>query len=158
MILGSFPEAFLEKVESRGSASAALVEQFVTEGRAEDLYLDFKEKEDPTRSEPSQNDKRNLAKASSGFAHSDGGVLIWGVEARREGNDSESPDVARSLKPIKKLDGFYTHLNSLLSMATKPAVSGVQNVRIRLSPRADEGCVVTYVPVGREPTLPGRIG
>lgn len=147
----SFADIFIEQLGEAGDKAFELIEGFVKESRAEDLYLDFKEKEDRTKAALSINDERNLNKALSGFANSDGGVIVWGIEARRKGNDSESPDVARARKTIKNLDAFHANLNDKIRLATTPPVPGVINIKIPRKTNSKEGYVVTYVPVGPVP-------
>src|SRR5262245_30114613 len=46
----------------------------------EGLHFDYKCKQDSRTPQLGESDKRNLAKALSGFASSGGGVLLWGVK------------------------------------------------------------------------------
>ena len=56
------------------------IRQFRTDGREEDIHLEFKTVNDP---EMNRDDRKNLAKCISGFANSDGGMVVWGVEAKK---------------------------------------------------------------------------
>jgi predicted HTH transcriptional regulator len=49
-------------------------------GAVERIHVDFKEKHDRRNPKLEDDDKKNLAKAVSGFANSGGSVLIWGIE------------------------------------------------------------------------------
>ena len=52
-------------------------------GTQENLFVDFKE----TRGiygKMHEDDKKNFSKAASGFAHQEGGVIVWGIEARKD--------------------------------------------------------------------------
>jgi hypothetical protein len=149
MAIRSFAELFIERLETFGYQGWKLIDELVSDQKAEDVYLDFVEKADPTTAALSIDDNRNLSKAISGFAHSDGGILIWGVSARRDVRDPESPDVARDAKPIHNLDAFYTNLNAAVRSATRPPVDGVLNYKVPKNPNC--GFVVTYVPVGLRP-------
>jgi schlafen family protein len=144
----SFADTFIAQLDSAGDSGFELVESFATEARAEDLYLDFKEKEDASLAELSPGDKRHLAKAISGFAHSEGGLIVWGIRASREGNDLESSDVARDIRPIANLDAFQANLNATISQATNPPVSGVRNIKVLKPSPPNCGYVVTYIPAG----------
>ena len=62
-------------------------------GTREDLHLEFKEKADRRTPELDKNDAANFSKALSGFANSDGGVLLWGVSTDDDGR-------ANGLHPI----------------------------------------------------------
>jgi len=100
-----FPELFLSKLESAETDAFKLVEAFVAESKAEDLYLDFTRKSKPNVAVLNDDDKKNLSKAMSGFANSVGGVIVWGVIAERGRKDPELPDVATRLAPLK-LEGL----------------------------------------------------
>jgi hypothetical protein len=145
-----FPELFLDKLQSVGTDGFKLIEAFVSESKAEDLYLDFKRKSNANIAALNDDDKKNLSKAMSGFANSAGGIIVWGVIAERGGNDPELPDVAKSLAPIKNLDAFHSNLNDLLQLATKPTVAHARNVKVSV-PSPMEGYVVTYVPEVENP-------
>ncbi|MCF7753206.1 ATP-binding protein [Paenibacillus xylanexedens] len=83
--------------------------------REETLFLDFKAKTDPRTVGLKKEDKRVYAKALSGFSNSSGGVIVWGIDARKDGNTG--PDIAREEKPIVYFKRFLTNLNSLISDA-----------------------------------------
>jgi hypothetical protein len=73
----------------------AWIESAVTRLAEEGLYLDFKQKADKNRPSLDDDDKANLAKSISGFANTDGGLIIWGVKAKAAAKDD--PDVATEL-------------------------------------------------------------
>jgi hypothetical protein len=120
--------------------------RFITDGQEENLWLDFKEESDPSRIGISGDDRRNYARALSGFSNSLGGVVVWGIKARKE--HEHAPDVACELKPIKSVKRYLTDLNSLTGSALVPINHGVQNYVIYVNDdeSKDEGFVVTYVP------------
>ncbi|MFG0253253.1 MAG: helix-turn-helix domain-containing protein [Phycisphaerales bacterium JB038] len=125
------------------SGGWSAVERLVAEGREESLHLEFKRKSEPNRADLGSEDKRNLAKALSGFANADGGVLVWGM------CDDEA-DRADRTEPINEVEAFANRLRSLLpemvetlpagirlSTILKPAGDG-SGVAILLVPRSDE--------------------
>jgi predicted HTH transcriptional regulator len=57
--------------------------QTFIDNEPESLYVDFKEVANPTNPMKQNDDKENFAKALSGFANSNGGVLIWGVREEK---------------------------------------------------------------------------
>ncbi|WP_038674874.1 helix-turn-helix domain-containing protein [Pelosinus sp. UFO1] len=120
--------------------------QFISDGQEEHLWLDFKENSDPTRPGISGDDKKNYAKALSGFSNANGGVVVWGIKARKE--SSHSPDVACESKPIMNVKRFLTDLNSITGSALVPVNNGIQNqiIFVDNDESRDEGFVVTYVP------------
>jgi hypothetical protein len=116
-------------------------------GRQEDIFLDFKER-DPQWASPDKmadNEKRLLSKATSGFAHQEGGVLVWGIEARK---DSNGVDQAKTLKPFKKVKQFKQSLQENIKFATEPIVDGIihRAVFVNDHEAGDEGFVVSYFP------------
>ena len=122
--------------------------QYISEKQEEHLFLDFKEKSDALNNGLSTDDKKNYAIALSGFSNSSGGVIVWGVKAKKDGE--QLPDVACAEKPIKHLKRFLTDLNSLISDAMVPVNQGIKNIPIYLNDNeaSDEGFIITYVPEG----------
>jgi predicted HTH transcriptional regulator len=57
------------------------VNDYVAAQQEENLVLEFKSVNSADLS--NADDKKNLAKALSGFANSSGGIIVWGVEARK---------------------------------------------------------------------------
>jgi hypothetical protein len=112
---------------------------FVTRRQEEHLYLDFKEVKDASLA--SLDDKRNLARALSGFANSSGGVIVWGVEARR--ND-DGVDCAIALKEIDRVSVLLTRLNQLTGDGVDPTVPGVRH-RI-LETKNGKGFALSLIP------------
>jgi len=109
-------------------------------GQEEHLLLDFKTitKADLSNSD----DKRNLAKALSGFANSSGGIIVWGVDARKRKPDG--PDVAVGKKVIEPLGLFLSKLNEFTGAFVRPLVDGVRHRTLETSP--DRGFAITIVP------------
>lgn len=97
---------------------------FLETGREEDLHLEFK----TVSVQPfNKDDKKNYAKALSGFANSDGGIVVWGVDARK---NPDGVDVASKTSPIGKLAKFVSDLNSLTGEFVSPIVNGVLHKKI----------------------------
>src|SRR5689334_6385899 len=88
--------------------SAEDIERFIADGQEENLHLEFKTvgSADLKRTE----DKQNLAKCMSGFANSNGGIIIWGVQANK---DTDGVDRATARQHIKPLRLFLSRLNEL---------------------------------------------
>jgi len=113
-------------------------------GQQEEVYLDFKETS-TTSGAITNDDKKNYSKAASGFAHQDGGVIIWGIEARK---NIEGIDEAISLKPISSLKKFFGDINNHVKNSTIPVVDGILNKKIYCddNEQADVGFLVSYFP------------
>lgn len=121
------------------SLTLELVEQFVADGREEDLSLDFK----TVNGSELRNgdDKRNLAISLSGFANSAGGVLVWGVGTQK---NATGQDAANRLQPIDNAGLFVARLHEFTPIFVTPIVSGVGHRAIE---RPDgTGFAATLVP------------
>lgn len=133
------PLALAEDLRAQG---VNILRRWVEEGRQEDLYLEFK----TTKSPMETADKQNLAAAVSGFANSDGGVLVWGVEAAKD--KAEGVDCARALQPIAGLRRFLTNLKEYSTQLVAPSAVGVDHFMVEDPPGSDAGYAVTLVPKG----------
>ena len=89
-------EDLFEDIRHRGVRA---IDEFVANRAIEELFLDFKRSSDDGGGPKlNQNDRRNLAKAISGFGNSEGGIIIWGIDASL---DSTGADVAKMKVPIQ---------------------------------------------------------
>lgn len=91
----------------------------------------------------SRDDKRNLAIALSGFANAEGGVVVWGVDARRDDKDL-GVDKVISAPGVRNAGKLLSRLNDLTAQACAPVPAGVQHRQIRA--RSGPTFVVTFVP------------
>lgn len=112
---------------------------YVSSFQEEHLHLDFKLVK--SASFASSDDRRNLACALSGFANSAGGLIVWGVEARK---NADGIDCASALAPIDHVQLLVTRLNALTGEATDPTVDGVQHRAIDIG--GGRGFAATLVP------------
>jgi hypothetical protein len=115
-----------------------VIRDFVTNGRNEDLHLDFKTIVDPGLS---RDDRKSLAVALSGYANSDGGLIVWGVEARP---NADGVDCAKAICEIPQVQLLLTRLNSLTGQSVSPLVDGVEHKTIIVHGAA--GVCVSYIP------------
>ncbi len=81
----------------------------------EKQHFDYKTKHDSRNPNLNESDKKNLAKAISGFANTGGGVLLWGV------NEGPPP----TLQAITGVETFLKRLLDLAGQATDPRVQGI---------------------------------
>jgi hypothetical protein len=116
------------------------IDRFISTQQEESLFLEFK---CVTKSDLSHgDDKKNLARALSGFANSSGGLVVWGVDARKNERDV---DCATDKKVIPNVAQFVSRLNDLTGSFVTPIVAGIRHRRIS----ADEsgaGLAVTIIP------------
>ncbi|OGH18808.1 MAG: hypothetical protein A3F31_04505 [Candidatus Levybacteria bacterium RIFCSPHIGHO2_12_FULL_38_12] len=106
----------------------------------ESLYLEFKQKSNAKKGNLDQDDKKNFYKALSGFANSDGGVLVWGVKTRKRS------ETASRLIPINQIDLFLQSLKSSLLMATTPMIEGVLVEKIEKDGSSSRGYIKCLIP------------
>src|SRR3954451_9691294 len=93
----------------------------------ETLWLDFKGKDFPDRPGLTDADKKNLGKTLSGFSNSDGRLLIWGVDARK---DLDNIDCAQELFPVRNVRQFERDVANLLPTSLTPVNSDVELLAI----------------------------
>ena len=103
------------------SISLDTIREIVSLGREEDLHLDFKTVGDPSLT---ADDRRSLAVALSGFANSDGGIVVWGVDAR---TNVQGVDCAVGTKEIPNAPLCLSRLNELTGQCVSPLVDGVMH-------------------------------
>lgn len=109
----------------------------------EDQHLDFKV---VLKNDMGKDDLRNLAKGASGFANADGGVIVWGVNARRDKADDDI-DQVKSTPGVPNASKLLARLNELSSVATSPTIPGLEHRLIEGGTRHPD-FVATYVPAG----------
>ena len=129
--------SMLEILKHRGIEE---LNQWVRDGVREDLHLDFKRKSKSSSPVLSDDDKRNFARALSGFANSDSGLVIWGIGAPGSGK------AERTKHPITSVKAYAENLDSMISRMVSPAVLKVENHVIFEDEAVDLGYVITYVP------------
>lgn len=118
------------------------IDRMVDEGQEENVHLEFKTTVHPIFNNDNREfDKKNLSEVISGFANSNGGIVIWGVKAKKNKNNQ---DIADQKKPILELTRFLNSLNRLEGQAVTPIVSGIIHRKILVGD--DEGFVKTYIP------------
>lgn len=121
-----------------------LLEQWKSQGVAESEVLDFKlAQKGGTRLY--EKDLGNLAKALSGFANSAGGVLVWGVECKR---NPEDVDQITSLKPLTELNAFHSSVLTNWPQLAAPPPEKLEMQIIETAPGSNEGMLALYVPKG----------
>jgi len=115
------------------------IAEFLRLGQEEHLHLDFKTVSNANLR--STDDKRNLAKCLSGFANSSGGIIVWGVDARKNAQGIDCASAHNEIAPIKL---FVSRLNELTGEAVSPIVEGIRHKPIEGG--HDSGFAATLVP------------
>src|SRR5579872_4218522 len=84
--------------------------------------------------------------ALAGFANNQGGVLIWGIEARKDA--ATGIDAAADVKPVNNPNAVKSRLTELQRQATDPPLTNVEIDAYELPTAPGTGFVVCFVPEG----------
>src|SRR5438309_5007606 len=103
-------------------------------------WLDFKGAE--KLSDPDL--KKAWSEALSGFANTQGGVLIFGIDARLDGETKIDAACGESL--VADISACATRLQQLHGQATEPPVLGVEIRPVAADEKSPVGFVVCYIP------------
>lgn len=132
-------EEIFKSITSQGIAYFnALVGQTI-----ETNLLDFKTVIKNTGAKLQDEERRNLSKALGGFANSDGGVIVWGVNCRK---DKDGFDVVQELAPIQNLKQFHSLLTNATPEVVEPPIIGIKHHVISSEATENTGYLITYVP------------
>lgn len=124
-----------------GDRGEEAINELIMDRQSEELFLDFKQSADKGEGQRlHDDDRRNLAKAISGFGNSEGGVIVWGVDCR---SDPNIGDVPRCKMPIADPKRFKSWLEGAVSGCTVPPHPIVQHHAIESS--SGRGFVTTYI-------------
>jgi hypothetical protein len=85
--------------------------------------------------------------ALSGFSNNEGGVLVWGLDARKD--KTSNIDQIVGVKPINDPQGLRAKLLEWRRQATDPPVGNVQVQAYDHPTEAGKGFVVCFIPKGR---------
>lgn len=120
----------------------AAIEKLIANRQQEGLQLDFKSAEKPSSGNFADGDKRRLGRALSGFSNSMGGVLVFGVEARK---GPDGVDCANGTDPIDKIDKFESQAKSLIPHLLSPVNEDIEVARIDSGKRPKAGYLVILI-------------
>jgi hypothetical protein len=118
----------------------ATIASYVELKQEEHLHLDFKTLRNAELT--SGDDRRNIARSISGFANSSGGIIIWGIDARK---NSDGIDCATAIVELQKPAVLVSRLNTLSGDATSPIIDGLRHKSI-VNSKSGGGVVATLVP------------
>src|SRR5208282_3733877 len=126
-----------ESLAHDGAAVRALV------GRPEELDFDCKRKATPTQGAFEKEDKRSLGITLSAFANSMGGLLLWGVEARKD--EDSGVDSVGGFEPITDLRRFESEARTISAEAVMPRIANVEFAAVEDPPNSGNGYLAMYV-------------
>lgn len=135
-------------------------EQFFREIMSADSRIEFlrslKDESEPSfesewfdcKQAPDKEEKTKAiwCEAIGGFANTGGGVLIWGLVAKKDPNGI---DRVFDEKPVDNPMQFKSRLTELARQATNPPLSGIEIEAVSIPERPEKGFVVCLVPEGR---------
>lgn len=134
-------QELFNRLRDRGCSA---LDELLDDREAESLFLDFKRSPNEGSARLlAPEDNKNLSKAISGFANSSGGIVVWGVDCRRD--NATGSEIAQK-HPLLDASGFSTKLQGAISRTTIPPHSGVQVVFFDEPGRTPGGYVVVLVP------------
>lgn len=136
----SFPEYLLGRFSDEG---VGLIESLISEETPEGLFVEFKRLSTHESAKLHESDRKYLREALSGFANSEGGLIVWGVECVPD--RVSGADVASKKVPIPRAQHFKSALEAATPGMVIPPVRGVRHV---VATEADgiRGYVMTYIP------------
>jgi hypothetical protein len=133
------------------SLARLLYEKIIGDANPANFIRGFVSSTPPTREEEwldfklfvNDNDvKETWSTVLSGFANTGGGVLVWGIDARK---GPDGIDAACAAVPIAEPSKLVSRLKELHRVATDPPTIGVE-IREFLDAGSSEGFVVCHVP------------
>ena len=140
-------EDLYERLKDEGEAA---IDQMILDRESESFFLDFKRSSDGGEGRKlADEDRRNLAKALSGFGNSEGGVIIWGVDCSTAPQDCDHADVARAKFPLADVDRFKSWLEGAVSGCAVPPHPSVEHLAIKIG-EGPLGFVASLIPQSKD--------
>jgi hypothetical protein len=126
-------KTILENLKANGESE---IDRLISLGEQESFYIDFKEvTTNLFDNKLSDSDRKNYAKAISGFSNTSGGLLIWGIKEQ---------DDKFTKNKIDNPNNFVKILNNEVSLLTLPSQKEVNSFAIKDS--NNKGFVITEIP------------
>ena len=124
-----------------GTAAPGLLQSLPTQVPKvfETEWLDFK-----TGKFNPQDVPRIWSKALGAFANNEGGVVVWGVDAKKD--PDTGVDAAHAVEPVADVYRLTSRLKELHHQATDPPIKGVEVTPLPLHEGSPAGFVVCFVP------------
>lgn len=135
-----------ERLQQEGEAG---IQRLVDERTQEMVTLDFKLKADPTKGAFDKEDRATLGRLLSAFANSAGGLLVWGIDARKV----DGVDCAQSAVPIHDIARFQSEALGQVGQLLQPRHDGIYIAHV---PSAQAGAGYLLVFVERSERRPHR--
>jgi predicted HTH transcriptional regulator len=120
----------------------SFIEELVKNRHPETVQLDFKLKENLTNGELNKKDREILGPALSALANSAGGLLIWGIEAKR---GADGVDAAQKKVPIPQLSRFRSDVIRAVAELLMPRHDGIDIETVEDPATAGAGYLAIWV-------------
>jgi hypothetical protein len=120
----------------------SVIEELVKTRAQETVQLDFKLKDNQTNGELTKKDRETLGPALSALANSAGGLLIWGIQAKR---DADGVDAAQTKVPIPQLARFRSDVVRAVGELLMPRHDGIEVEAIDDPATAGAGYLAIWV-------------
>lgn len=111
----------------------------------ENNILECKQKDRPENGNIEMGDKAKFAKCLSGFANTGGGVVVFGLDARKQ----DGIDEITAITPISELKKFESGLREIESRVVERNIQGVEYKRLETEP--EKGLLAVYIPQSLTP-------
>ena len=121
--------------------SYSRLQELIDNGEAEGLHLECKAPSEPRLTREL---KAKLAEALSGFANTEGGVIIWGISTTKHSHSNL--DVLTQIEPIGNCRRFAQQVDRAIPPSTTPSITTSKTKTIVKSSRDTRGVVLTYIP------------
>jgi hypothetical protein len=118
------------------------VSDWPKQNKEETLHLEFKRQAELS-SPYNDQDRGNLAKAISGFANVEGGVVVFGVHATDMGKKS---DIVQSIHSFVDVASVFVKIERDLPNLTDPPVAGLNIKKIVNPANPESGIIIIFVP------------
>lgn len=119
------------------------MEELINEGQTEGIYLECKS---PLSPNLGQGLKAQLAEAISGFANTEGGIIIWGISTTKHAHSDL--DILSQIEEIGNCNNFMRQIEKNCPILTTPSITSIQNKIIKKKKEDSKGIVITYIPKG----------
>jgi hypothetical protein len=117
------------------------IEKLIANGEVENLYLECKA---PTVPQLNKDLRAKLAQALSGFANTNGGVIVWGVSTTL--HTHSHLDVLSQIEPIANCSAFAKEIDVAIPTLTMPSIL-CQKSKVFIRNEADtRGVIATLIP------------
>jgi len=129
-----------EELRREGSDA---IHRWCKEGQQEDVQLDFKLMPGRQNGELDKEGSRVLAKALSAFANSAGGLLVFGVDARKNADDVDA--AVWPPQPIHQIDRFSYQVRAEVGKLLMPRYEGIEIEQIDEKSAPGKGYLAIWV-------------